>query len=90
MLKILAWMEVVASIVLLALAAWPFTGYCSGRFLGLDCESRAIFGVNMFGPLGILGIICSAWSIKYKTTMPQFVLLCGFIGIMTYWLAHAL
>ncbi len=90
MLRVLAWIEVVASIILLALAAWPFTGYCSGRFMGLDCESQAIFGVNMFAPLGILGAICSAWSLKCKTVMPQFVLLCGFIAIMTYWLAHAL
>jgi len=90
MLKVLAWIEILMSIVLLALAVWPFSGFCSGRFMGLDCESRAIFGVNMFGPLGILGAVCSAWSLKYKTAVPQFVLLFGFLAIMTYWLAHAL
>lgn len=90
MLQILTWFEIVVSVILLAFAAWPFSGDCSGIFMGLDCESRAIFAVNMFGPLGILGLICSAWSLKSKSVMPQYVLLFGFSVIMIYWLAHAL
>lgn len=90
MLKTWAWIEIVASIILLALAAWPFSGYCSGRFVDLDCESRAIFGVNMFAPLGILGLICSAWSLNNQSAIPQYVLLIGFLAIMSYWLAHML
>ena len=57
MLRLLAWLEIVASIGLFALTAWPFSGFCSGRFIGLDCESQAIFGVNMFGPMAILALI---------------------------------
>ena len=90
MLRILASLEIVASVILLALAVWPFSGHCSGRFMDLDCESRAIFAVNMFGPLGILGLICSAWSLKSRSVMPQYVLLLGLAAIMTYWLAHVL
>lgn len=89
-LRILACLEIVAAIIFLALAVWPFSEYCSGRFLGLDCESRAIFGVNMFGPLGILGLICSAWSLNSKSAMPQYILLFGLLAIMGYWLAHML
>jgi len=90
MLKMLALLEIVASVILLALAVWPFSGYCSGRFMGLDCESRAIFAVNMFGPMGILGLTCSAWSLKSKSAIPQYVLLFGFAAVMFYWLAHML
>lgn len=90
MLKILAWIEVVVSVILLAVAVWSFSGYCSGRFMGLDCESRAIFAVNMFGPMGILGLTCSAWSLKRNSVMPQYILFLGLAVIMIYWLAHLL
>ena len=90
MLRTLAWLEIVASIMFLALTVWPFSGFCSGRFMGLDCESRAIFGVNLFGPLGILGLSCSAWSLKSKSVLPHYVLLIGFVAIMVYTLSHLL
>jgi hypothetical protein len=90
MLKAVAWFEIVASIILLGFAGWPFSGFCSGRFMGLDCESRAIFGLNMFGPLGILMLICSVWSLKTKSVVPQFVLVFGVVAIMLYWLSYAL
>jgi hypothetical protein len=89
-LKTLAWLEVVASIMLIALAVWPFSGYCSGTLMGLDCESRAIFGINLFGPLGILGLVIAVWSLKSKSVTPQYILLLGFMTIMIYWFAHAL
>jgi len=90
MLRILAWLEITVSMMLLALAAWPFSGFCSGRFMGLDCESRAIFGVNIFGPLGILAFICSAWSLKRKSVTPQYFLAFGVFAVMIYWFSHAL
>lgn len=89
MLRTLAWLEIVVSIMLLALAIWPFSGYCSGRFMGLDCESRAILGINVFGPLGILGLIFSAWSLRRKSVTPQYALVLCFMAIFIYWLAHA-
>ena len=90
MLRLLAWLEIVASIVLFALTAWPFSGFCSGRFIGLDCESQAIFGVNMFGPMAILALSCSVWSLKSKSVMPQYILVFGIVLIMAYWLYHML
>jgi hypothetical protein len=42
MLRNLAWLQLAGSILLLALAVWRFSGFCSGRFMGLDCESQAI------------------------------------------------
>ena len=90
MLKILGWLEIMLAIILLALALWPFSGYCSGRFMGLDCESRAIFGVNMFGPLGILAIVCSTWSLKGKSIVPQYVLVFGVMLVIAYWWVHTL
>lgn len=90
MLRTLAWLEIAFALALLALAVWPFSGYCSGRFIGLDCEGRAIFGVNMFGPLGVLALICAAWSIKTRSAVPQYVLLSGLAVILGYWLYHVL
>lgn len=90
MLKLLAWIEMVVSAMLLAVAAWPFSGYCSGRFMGLDCESLAIFGINMFVPLGFLGMICAAWFFKTKSVTSQYFLLFGFALIMFYWLLNIL
>ncbi|RJP82066.1 MAG: hypothetical protein C4522_04970 [Desulfobacteraceae bacterium] len=82
MLRILVWLELIASMVLLALAIWPFLDFCSGRFMGLDCESRAIFGVNVFGPLGIVALVCSTWSLKSKSIRPQFLLLVTLFAVM--------
>lgn len=90
MLRKFTWLVIGASIIMLTFAVWPFSGYCSGRFMDLDCESRAIFAVNMFAPLGILGLACSAWSLKSKSVTPHYVLLLGFAVIMIYWLAHML
>lgn len=90
MRRTLAWLEIVASIILLALAVWPFSEYCSGRFMGLDCESRAIFGITMFGPLGVLGLSCAIWTMNSKSALPQYSLILGFMGIVSYWLAHLL
>lgn len=89
MLRILALLELIASVVLLALAVWPFSDYCSGRFMGLDCESRPIFGINIFGPLGIVALVCSIWSLKNNSVKPQFLLLVTPFAIMVNWFAHA-
>jgi hypothetical protein len=88
-LRIVAWLEISASLVLLGIAVWFFAGFCSGRFMGLDCESRAIFGVNMFGPIGVLALICSVWSLKTKSVVSQLILAFSVFSIMIYWLSHA-
>ena len=90
MLRILAWLEIVIAMMLLTVAFWPFSGFCSGRFMSLDCESRAIFGVLMFGPLGILALACSTWSLVSKSARPQYVLIFGVVIIVAYWLWHVL
>lgn len=89
MLRNLAWLEIMASMLLLALAIWPFSGHCSGRFMGLDCESRAIFGVNLFGPVGIMLFVCAAWSLKRTSRMPQLVLALGIAAVMIFWASQA-
>lgn len=43
----------------------------------------------MFGPIGILALICSVWSLKAKSVAPQFILSFGLIAILLYWLSHA-
>jgi hypothetical protein len=88
MLRPLAWLEFVAAIMFLAVASWPFSGFCSGRFMGLDCESRAIFGALMYGPLGLLLLACSVWSLSIKSVASQYVLILGVITILAYWLFH--
>lgn len=90
MLKVLIWLEIVLSVILLAFAVWPFSGYCSGKFMSLDCESQAIFSINMFGPFGVLCLICSLWSLNGKSVFPQYFLLFGFAVIMLYWLVSML
>ena len=90
MLKALAAIEISASVLLLALAVWPFSGYCSGSVMGLDCESQQIFAALMFGPLGILGLVCAAWSLWKASVVPQYVLLTGILVVMGCYLAHAL
>ncbi|MDX1475204.1 MAG: hypothetical protein R3309_13615 [Reinekea sp.] len=88
MLKAFACLEMVLAIMLIAIAMWPFSGFCTGMIMAFDCESRAILGVNLFGPLGILMLIGAIWTLKKPSLKPQCVLLlgAGFIGI--YWLSH--
>lgn len=90
MLRWLAWLEIVAATILFVFAARPFLAGCSGRLLGLDCESWAIWSVNLLGPLAILAWVCSAWSLKSRSAKPQVVLALGGAGIMIYWLLHVL
>lgn len=88
MLKTLAWLEIVLAIVLITFALWPFSGFCAGRVMAFDCESRAIFGVNLFGPLGILMFVSAIWTLKKPTLKPQYFLLLGTGAIAIYWLSH--
>ena len=90
MLKTLAWLEIILAIVLIAFALWPFSGFCAGRVLAFDCESRAILGVNLFGPLGILMSISAIWTLKNQSVKPQYFLLFGVGAIVIYWLGHML
>jgi hypothetical protein len=88
MLKTLAWLEMVLAIVLIAFALWPFSGFCTGRVMAFDCESRAILGVNLFGPLGILMFVSAIWTLKTQSLKPQYFLLLGVGVIVIYWLSH--
>lgn len=88
MLKTLAWLEMVLAIVLIAIALWPFSGFCAGRIMAFDCESRAILGVNLFGPLGILMFVSAIWTLKNQSLKPQYFLMLGIGVIAIYWLSH--
>lgn len=61
MLKILALTEFLIALVFAALLVWSFSGLCSGRLAGLDCESWSIIGVNFFAPMSLLLFVCSIW-----------------------------
>ena len=87
-LRVISWVEVSLSVFLLALAAWPFSDFCSGRPGGFDCESWAIFGVNLFGPLGLLGLVCSIWTLITQSLIPQYVVIAGLAMLLIYWLSH--
>jgi hypothetical protein len=88
MLRIIAWIELFISIVFLTLSVWPFSGLCSGRPVGFDCESWAIFGVNFFGPMGLIAFVCSIWSLKKKTLVPQYFLVAGGAVLIIYFFSH--
>ena len=88
MLRPLAWIELFASIFLLALVVWPVSGFCSGRVLGLDCEAWFIFGVNLFGPLGLLALGGAVWSLKYNSWLSQCALLLGVLVVVGYLVLH--
>jgi hypothetical protein len=90
MLKILAWIELSLSIFspALALCSWPGFGLCHGRPVGFDCESWFIFGVNIFAPLGLLAFVCSIWTLKKRTSVPQYMLVAGSVILMVYLFAH--
>ena len=90
MLRILAFLEILITIFCLVLVVWPISGLCSGRHLGLDCESWFIFGVNIFGPFGLLAFVCAIWSLKSRKLLPQYFLLFGSVAILIYWFSHAL
>ena len=89
LLKIVAWTEVLVAIVLLIGAVFPFSGYCSGRAVGLDCESRAILGLNVLAPLALLLVACATWSMKTRSPKPQYALIPGIGAVVAYWLWHA-
>lgn len=87
-LKTFVWLEIVLAIVLIAFALWPFSGFCAGRVMAFDCESRAILGVNLFGPLGILMFISAVWTLKTQSLKPQYFLMLGSGAIAISWLSH--
>lgn len=89
-LKAVAWLEMILATVLVAFALWPFSGFCAGRVMAFDCESRAILGVNMFGPAGILIFISAIWTLKSQSLKPQYFLLLGVGVIAIYWLSYML
>jgi hypothetical protein len=53
--------------------------------MGLDCESRAIFGVDAFGPLGIMLFVCATWSLNRKSSTPQMFLALGIVAVLIFW-----
>jgi hypothetical protein len=88
MLRIMGWVELLASILFLSLTAWSVSSFCSGRVLGNDCESWFILGVNIFGPLGLLALACSIWTLKIELAIPQYILVLGATTVIIYWFSH--
>jgi hypothetical protein len=88
MLRVISWVELSSSVFLLALTAWPVSDYCSGRPGGFDCESWYIFGINFFGPLGFLALVCSISGLMTRSLIPQYFLMTGFVMLLIYWLPH--
>lgn len=89
MLKRICWIELLLSLGFLLVPVWTLSGLCAGRPLGFDCESWFIFGVNMFSPVGALGVVCAAWSLKRGSWRAQVVLGIGCLAILAYWVVHA-
>ena len=89
MLRKLAWIELLASILLLALAVWPLSGLCSGRPLGYDCESWFIFGVNLYGPVGLLALGASVGSFTTRSWVFQYILVAGVVVVAIRWVSYA-
>jgi len=87
--KVLASAEMIIAIACFAVAIWPLSGLCSGRPLAQDCESWFIFGVNFFGPFGLLALVCSVWSIKTSSLAPHIVLGGGLLALTTFWFVLA-
>jgi hypothetical protein len=90
MLRKLSGLAFVAGLVLLGLAYWPISGFCAGRPMGNDCETWFIFGVNMFGPIGLLALACSVWSLKTGSWIPHYALIVGTLVVLGYWGIFAL
>jgi hypothetical protein len=84
MLRALAWIEIGVSPILLTLFVWPVSGFCFGRPLGQDCESWFIFGVNVFGPVGVLSLACGLWSLNTGSHVPHYVMLAGVALVLGY------
>lgn len=79
--KITAWIELIVGLVLVAIAVHPFTRFCEGRSFGLDCESRSIFGVNLFGPLGLALVLAGAWMLMTGSRRSQYLAGFGIAGV---------
>jgi hypothetical protein len=88
MLRVLGWVELLVSIFFVSLTAWSVSSICTGRVLGNDCESWFIFGINIFGPLGLLGLVCSIWTLKMEQVIPQYMFALGTTTVLIYWLSH--
>lgn len=90
MLRIVVWAELLISILALAVVVWPVSGFCRGRLFGFDCESWLIFGVNIFAPVGLFGLICSIWFLNTRSLVSQYILLSGCMVILAWWFLHTL
>lgn len=74
--------ELFISLLAIMFVWWPTSKYCTGRPAGLDCESWMIFAVNFYAPLGLLGVICSIWSLVTRSLVPQYILFAGFVFVL--------
>lgn len=86
MLRFLSWIELLSSIPLLLIVPWSLSKACTGRPLGFDCESWAIFGINIFGPIGLLMLVGSAWSLKSDAWIAQNIIVMGCAAVGARWL----
>jgi hypothetical protein len=88
--RVAAWIEIAFAVVLVIGAIHPFSDWCTGRALGLDCESRAILAVNVLVPLGLLIAACGAWFLKTGSVKSQYTLVLGAAAMLAYWLSFTL
>lgn len=88
MLKILSSIELLLSVLLLLVPIWAGLGICEGRPYSFDCEAWLILGVNIFFPVGSLGLIYSVWSLKRESWRPQYGLFLGCLAVMAYVWSH--
>jgi hypothetical protein len=45
--------------------------------------------VNIFGPLGLIAFVCSLWSLKKRSWVPQYVLVSGCVILFFYLFSHS-
>jgi hypothetical protein len=79
--RLAGWLELAVGTYLVGWATLPFTRFCSGRVWGLDCESRAIVGVNLVGPLGLLLLVCATWMLWTASPRSQYALALGVVAL---------
>ena len=89
MSKVLGSVEVLLAIALTGAALFPLSGLCSGRSMGLDCESRAIIAINALAPLALVFGVCGFWLWRSRSWASQYVLLSGIAAVAIYWFSHA-
>lgn len=86
MRRSIIWIELAIALVFLALAIKPFLAVCSGRIVGLDCESQAIFAVNLFAPIGLAALAAAILTWRRSGRAVHLMLLIAISAVLLRWL----